>query len=59
MMNRPSYAQQTLERTRESLERLPIDLSPEVNGILADGDDRRARGLRWRRKGRCPRSAVQ
>jgi hypothetical protein len=59
MMNRPSYAQQTLERTRAALERLPVDLAPAVGGVVLQGRDRPTRGLRWRRKGNCTRPAQQ
>jgi hypothetical protein len=34
MINRPSYAQRTLEVTRRSLEHLPTGLSPAVSGVL-------------------------
>jgi hypothetical protein len=34
MINRPSYAQLTLELTRRSLESLPSTLTPVVSGIL-------------------------
>jgi hypothetical protein len=34
MINRPSYAQRTLELTRSSLERIPSDLTPVVSGII-------------------------
>ena len=34
MINRPSYAQRTLEVTRQSLQHLPSGLSPAVSGIL-------------------------
>ncbi|MGD9999429.1 MAG: hypothetical protein AB7L17_22110 [Ilumatobacteraceae bacterium] len=59
MMNRPSYAQQTLERTRAALERLPVDLAPAVSGVVVEAHDRPTRGLRWRRKGSCARPARQ
>jgi hypothetical protein len=46
MINRPSYAQRTLEITRSSLERMPTDLTPVVSGIITaraggpvDGDE--------------------
>jgi hypothetical protein len=58
MMNRPSHAQLTLERTRASLDRLPVDLVPQVSGLVASIDERPGRVLRWRRKGRCTRSAL-
>ena len=34
MINRPSYAQRTLEVTRSSLQRMPSSLSPAVSGII-------------------------
>jgi hypothetical protein len=34
MINRPSYAQRTLDLTRHSLQRMPADLGPAVNGLI-------------------------
>lgn len=56
MINRPSYAQRTLELTRLSLQRVPAHLRPTVSGSLVSGslvspDGSSAELQRWRRKG--------
>jgi hypothetical protein len=34
MINRPSYAQRTLELTRHSLQHMPATLTPAVSGVI-------------------------
>lgn len=64
MINRPSYAQLTLELTRRSLQSLPTGLCPAVTGVLVLTDAAAAVAIdqpvervehaielrRWRRK---------
>jgi hypothetical protein len=51
MINRPSYAQRTLELTRLSLQRVPSHLRPTVSGTLLATERTSVELLRWRRKG--------
>ena len=51
MINRPSYAQRTLELTRLSLQHMPSSLSPTVSGILLATELSSVELPRWRRKG--------
>jgi hypothetical protein len=51
MINRPSYAQRTLELTRLSLQHVPSHLRPTVSGELLATERASVELPRWRRKG--------